>query len=317
MFFLLESHFEVLCCSLHGLHKPPSLNTESAHHTASRLKGLFLHAGSHDGELLHHHFHQFPRCHHRAFLWFSDSTRDFQFNMKWDTKPMQWLALQTKCSAFYNSPDDHRKHSALQDLSAKWSINRWHSSNVCISIKPALFLPVLWTCSAAQLPQQNCLDKSEGDSWKQLTGVKTTTKQVLSCASTNLTAGQRPWRITLGSRTCGWKRHSSPLWWQGQTSPREMSRGTLKLKSCLSSFLATAGLPGRRLSAFLDCALICVNIPILRRYPINPQFRLTADGHSLLFNTFTLSHINTMSSPLDFWREKLFCIPIKNSNFPP
>lgn len=188
-----------------------------------------------------------------------------------------------------------------------------------ISIKPVLFLPVLWTCPAAQLLQQNSLDKSEEDCWKQLTGVKTTTKRVPSCASTNLTAGQRPWRITLASRNCGWGRRWSPLWWQGQTSWREMSKGTydFKMKSCLWAFLDTAGLTGRRLRAFLDCALICVNIPSLRRYPINLQFRLTADGHSLIFNTFTVSHINTMSSPHDFWREELFCIPIKNSHFPP
>lgn len=171
---------------------------------------------------------------------------------------------KTKCSAFYNSPDDHRKHSALQDPSAKWSINRWHSSNMCISIKPTFFLPVLWTCPAVQLLQQNCLDKSEEDCWKQLAGVKTTTKRVLSCASTSLTARQRPWRITLGSRTCGWGRSSSPLWWCRQTSWREMIKGTYDFKLKLFSFPGYCWSTWKE-TAFLDCALICVNIPSLRR----------------------------------------------------
>lgn len=149
--------------------------------------------------------HQVPSKSIPMILWFYQRL-SVQHEM--DTKAMKCWCYKPlcaiKCSAFHNSPDDHRTHSALRDPSVKWSSNRWHSSNMCISIKPALFLPVLWTWPAAQLLQQNCLDKWEEDCWKQLTGVKATTKWVLSCASTNFTAEQRSWRITLGSRTCGW-----------------------------------------------------------------------------------------------------------------
>lgn len=169
MFFLLEPHFEVLCCCLHALQKSPSNFIKSQIHlldcshpqrfmppsrrprwwTPSSWFPLAYKVPTHSVST--HFFHHSLSSHQE----FRGRTRAFP--------SVCCLGLHTSVLShilgFYSQPGWSQKTQHPAEAQCKTKHKQMTHLHTCVSMKPGLFFPVLWTHPAAQFLQQNCLDK--------------------------------------------------------------------------------------------------------------------------------------------------------------